>query len=111
MIPISNKKMDRNPLKVFTIMYPYPNPQLNSIPYVVHTFYFPSKILLFRSNQMAQKVAVDAAFHSAFPFLLRKRPFPKPSKSMHDLGTTQSLLNSTPVSVEFFYNLAPESEG
>ena len=53
-----------------------------------------SKILLFRSNQMAHKVAADTTFHKSFPFLLRKRPCPKLIKFVLNLEITHSLPNS-----------------
>ena len=53
-----------------------------------------SKIRLFRSAQMAQKVAVDTTFHKTFPLLLRQSPRPKQSNSLVDLGITHNLPNS-----------------
>ena len=55
---------------------------------------FSTKILLFRSNQMVQKVAAETIFHKSFPLSLRKRPCPKQIKSLLSFGITQSLPNS-----------------
>ena len=53
----------------------------------------PPKILLFRSNQIAQKVAITETFQRIFPVLDREKPRPKVSISVLEQGITQCVPN------------------
>ena len=54
----------------------------------------PLKILLFRSNQIAHRVAEAATFHRIFPFLEMERLWPRLINSEADRGVTQTVPNS-----------------